>query len=378
MIPVWNCRRVVALGLLCIMNVRAETLRVFVGTYTGGSSEGIYAFGFDNQSGEVTGKILAAKSENPSFLVPSPNGRFLYAVNETDRWKGAPGGYLTAFSIGRADGSLQELNQQSAGGGAPCHLTIDASGRCVLAANYTGGSTVVLPVDPDGSLRPRSALIQHRGSSVDASRQKEPHAHSVNLSPDGRHAYVADLGTDRIYIHRFDPVAGTLTPAVPDSVALAPGSGPRHFAFAPDGRRAFVINEILSTLTGFTADRKTGALAEVDTVTTLPGGPVAGNSTAQVCVHPKGRFVYGSNRGDDSIVVYAVGKDGRMTFVERVPTGGKTPRNFNLDPSGRFLWAANQSSDSISIFRVDGRTGRLTSHGKPVTVGSPVCVVFVR
>ncbi len=360
------------------MNVRAETLRVFVGTYTGGSSEGIYAFGFDNRSGEVTGKILAAKSENPSFLVPSPDGRFLYAVNETDRWKGQPGGFLTAFSIEGVDGSLRELNQQSAGGAAPCHLTIDASGRCVLAANYTGGSTVVLPVDRDGSLRPRSALIQHRGSSVNASRQKEPHAHSVNLSPDGRHAYVADLGTDRIYIHRFDPVAGTLTPAMPDSVALAPGSGPRHFAFAPDGRRAFVINEILSTLTGFSVDRKTGALAEVDTVTTLPGGPVAGNSTAQVCVHPDGRFVYGSNRGDDSIVVHAVGKNGRMTFVERVPTGGKTPRNFNLDPSGRFLWAANQSSDSISIFRVDGRTGRLTPHGKPVTVGSPVCVVFVR
>lgn len=360
------------------MNVRAETLRVFVGTYTGGSSEGIYALRFDNRSGEVTGKILAAKSENPSFLVPSPDGRFLYAVNETDRWKGQPGGYLTAFSIEGVDGSLRELNQQSAGGAAPCHLTIDASGRCVLAANYTGGSTVVLPVDRDGSLRPRSALIQHRGSSVNTSRQKEPHAHSVNLSPGGRHAYVADLGTDRIYIHRFDPIAGTLTPAMPDSVALAPGSGPRHFAFAPDGRRAFVINEILSTLTGFTVDRKTGGLAEVDTVTTLPGGPVAGNSTAQVCVHPNGRFVYGSNRGDDSIVVHAVGKNGRMTFVERVPTGGKTPRNFNLDPSGRFLWAANQSSDSISIFRVDGRTGRLTPHGKPVTVGSPVCVVFVR
>ena len=378
MIPVSNCRRVLVLGLLCLMNVRAETLRVFVGTYTGGSSEGIYSFGFDNRSGEVTGRILAAKSENPSFLVASPNGRFLYAVNETDRWKGQTGGYLTAFAIEGTKGSLRELNQQSAGGGAPCHLTVDASGRCVLAANYMGGSTVVLPVDGDGSLKPRSALLQHRGSSVDASRQKEPHAHSVNLSPDGRHAYVADLGTDRVYIHRFDPVVGTLTPAMPDSVALPPGSGPRHFAFAPDGSRAFVINEILSTLTGFTVDRKTGALAIVDTVTTLPGGPVSGNSTAQVCVHPNGRFVYGSNRGDDSIVVHGLGKDGRMSFVQRMPTGGKTPRNFNLDPSGRFLWAANQSSDSISIFSVDAGSGRLTPHGKPVTVGSPVCVVFVQ
>ena len=376
--PVWNCGRVVALGLLCLVHSKAETLRVFVGTYTGGSSEGIYALGFDNRSGEVTGKILAAKSENPSFLVASPDGRFLYAVNETDRWKGQSGGYLTAFAIQGADGSLRELNQQSAGGGAPCHLTIDRSGRCVLAANYTGGSTVVLPVDADGSLKPRSMLVQHRGSSVNADRQKEPHAHSVNLSPDGRHAYVADLGTDRVYIHRFDPIAGTLTPAAPDSVALPPGSGPRHFAFAPDGRRAFVINEIVSTLTGFSVDRKTGALGIVDTVTTLPGGPVAGNSTAQVCVHPNGRFVYGSNRGDDSIVVYVVGKDGRMSFVERTSTGGRTPRNFNLDPSGRFLWAANQSSDSISIFRVDSQSGRLTPHGKPVTVGSPVCVVFVR
>lgn len=359
-----------------VFAVQAEPLRVFVGTYTGPKSEGIYAFRFDNETGEVEPLGLAAKSPQPSYLAVSPDQRFLYAVNEENTWKGQPGGSVTAFAIPAKGGTLKELNQQFSGGAAPCHLTVDPSGRCVLAANYTGGSVVTLPINPDGSLRPQSAFVQHTGSSVNPARQKEPHAHSVNLSADGSRAYVADLGTDRIQIYRFDAGTGSLMANDPASVALPPGSGPRHFAFSPDGRLAFVINEMLSTLTSFTVDSSRGALQAVDTVSTLPPDFKGQSSTAQVCVHPNGRFVYGSNRGDDSIAVFEVNSEGKLKWVERVSTQGKTPRNFNLDPSGRFLWAANQGSDSIVLFQVDAKTGRLTPTGKTLSVGSPVCVVF--
>jgi len=365
-------------GLLMGLTLQAESLRVFVGTYTGPKSEGIYAFSFDNDSGAVEPLGLAAKATNPSFLAVSPDQRFLYSVNEEGQWKGQPGGYLTAFAIPAKGAALKELNQQSSGGAAPCHLSVDATGRNVLAANYGGGSVVSLPVNSDGSLRPSSAFIQHTGSSVNSSRQKEPHAHSINLSPDNTLAFAADLGADKIFVYRFDAGTGALMGNDPAAVGLAPGSGPRHFACAPDGRHAFVINEMLSTLTSFSVESPRGVLTEVQTVSTLPSEFQGQSSTAQVCVHPNGKFVYGSNRGDDSIAVFSIAPNGKLQFVERVSTQGKTPRNFNLDPSGRFLWAANQSSDSIVLFRVDPATGRLTAQGKPLLVGSPVCVVFVR
>lgn len=369
---------VVAAGCVMASAVQAESLRVFVGTYTGAKSEGIYAFSFDNETGQVAPLGLAAKASNPSFLAVSPDRRFLYAVNEDGQWKGQPGGSLTAYAIPAQGGTLRELNQQGSVGAAPCHLSVDATGRVVLAANYTGGSVVAFPVRPDGSLGPRSAFIQHTGSSVNPDRQKEPHAHSINLSPDNRFAFAADLGLDQIRVYRLDPTVGSLTPNDPPAATVAPGSGPRHFAFTPDGTRACVINEMLSTLTSFTYDAGRGVLREVQTASTLPPGFTGGNSTAQVCVHPNGRFVYGSNRGDDSIAVFAVSPEGRLNWVERVSTQGKTPRNFHLDPSGRFLWAANQNSDSIVLFRVDAGTGKLTPAGTTLSVGSPVCVVFAR
>ena len=366
-------------GLAMAFSVQAETLRVFVGTYTGAKSEGIYAFRFDNQSGAVEPLGLAAKSSNPSFLALSPNQRFLYAVNEDMKFQGQAAGSITAFAIPSQGTALQELNQQSSMGTAPCHLTVDRSGHHVLAANYFGGSVISLPIQPDGSLRPHASFHQHTGSSVDPARQKEPHAHSINMSPDNRYALAADLGLDKILIYGFDPKTGVLKDH-PHAASLPPGSGPRHFAFAPDGRHAFVINEMLSTLTSFAYDPAHGSLKIIQTLSTLPPGaaPNKNTSTAQVCVHPNGKFVYGSNRGDDSIAVFSVSPEGKLTWVERVSTQGKTPRNFNLDPSGRFLWAANQSSDSIVLFRVDPNTGRLTPTGKTLSVGSPVCVVFAQ
>lgn len=368
-----------AIIMTTVIPARGEVYQVYVGTYTGPKSEGIYGCRFDTDTGVAVSQGLAAKSVSPSFLAVHPSGRFLYSANEADQWKGQPGGFLSAFAIESAGGGLRELNQQSSGGAGPCFVAVDRTGQALLAANYGGGSVVSLPIQADGSLKPRTAFVQHVGSSVNPERQKEPHAHSIYPSPDNRFALAADLGLDQVLVYRFDPVAGTLQPNVPPWTKLAPGSGPRHLAFAPDGRRVFVINEMLSTLTSMAYDAQRGTLTEIQTVSTLPGGqPRKDSSTAQVCVHPNGRFVYGSNRGDDSIVVMSVGPDGKLTWVDRVSTQGRTPRNFQLDPTGKYLWAANQNSDSVVIFRVDPATGRLTPTGQTLSIGSPVCVVFVK
>jgi 6-phosphogluconolactonase len=365
-------------GLALAGSVSAEQFLLYVGTYTGAKSEGIYGYRFDSGTGEVSELGLAAKSTNPTFLAVHPNGRFVYAANETGKWGDQPGGYVSAFRVDSATGRLIELNQQSSVGGAPCHLNVDATGKNVLVANYSGGSVACLPLNADGSLKPHSAFVQHVGSSVNPARQKEPHGHSVNLSPDNRFAFVADLGTDKIHTYAFDAAAGSLTARPELDVVMTPGSGPRHFAFGPKGAKAYVINELLQTVTAFRYAPKTGKLTAVDTISTLPDAkPVPGNSTAEVRVHPNGKFVYGSNRGHDSIAVFAVGKGGKLSAVQHVPVGGKTPRNFNFDPSGRFLFAGHQSSDSFSVFAVDGKTGQLSATGKTFKVGSPVCFRFV-
>ncbi len=370
--------QVAAVGLGLAVPAVAQPCLLYVGTYTGGKSEGIYAYRFDAESGAIEELGLAAKSVNPTFLAVHPDGRFVYAANEVERWGDTAGGYVTAFRVEPASGRLTELNQQSSGGDGPCHLIVDGRGRSVLVANYGGGSVAALPLNDDGSLRAPSGFDQHRGSSVNAARQAGPHAHSVNLSPDNRFAFVADLGTDRIHAYRFDAPAVYLSPRPDLDVVLPPGSGPRHFAWSPDGGRAFVINELLQTLTSLAYDADAGSLTPLDTVSTLPDAkPVAGNSTAEVRVHPNGRFVYGSNRGHDSIAVFAVDSRGRLTPVQTVPVGGKTPRNFNFDPTGRFLFAGHQGSDSFTIFRVDAETGRLTATGQKFQVGSPVCFRFV-
>lgn len=377
MTPVSRSWGFLAISLLTLWIMKAETFQVYVGTYTGPRSEGIYSFRFDSETGVVESRGLAAKSKSPSYLAVHPSGRFLYSANEADQWNGRPGGFLSSFAVG-PDGTLRELNGQSSVGAGPCFVAVDPTGRNLLAANYGGGSVLCLPIQADGSLKVHSAFLQHTGSSVNPQRQKEPHAHSIYPSPDNRFALSADLGTDQVLVYRFDAAAGALTPNSPPAARLAPGSGPRHMAFAPDGRLLFVINEMSSTLTSMAYDARRGTLSEVETVSTLPGGSRPDSSTAQVCVHPNGRFVYGSNRGDDSIVVFSVDRGGRMQWVERVSTQGRTPRNFQIDPTGQFLWAANQGTDSIVIFRVDPATGRLTPTGQTLAVGSPVCVVFAK
>ncbi len=381
-LPVFSTRvnlSLCALAAAITMPLAAEQYIMYVGTYTGPKSDGIYAYKFDDSTGETQPLGLAARTVNPTFLAIHPNGKFLYAANETDRWKDQKGGYVTSFSIDKASGKLTELNEQSTVGGGPCHLITDSSGKQLLVANYGGGSVASLPLNTDGSIGRHSFFSQHTGSSVNKGRQSEPHAHSVNLSPDSRYAFVADLGTDSIHVYGFSGTKG-MTAAIKDlETRIAPGSGPRHFTFSPDGRNAYVINELLSTVTAFSYDAKTGRLKEVNTASTLASQADAkDNSTAEIRIHPNGRFVYGSNRGHDSIAIFSRDtKTGALKLVEVTKTGGKIPRNFNFDPSGKYIFVGGQNSDDIAQFRVDPATGQLTPTGLKLKVGAPVCFRFV-
>ena len=280
---------------------------------------------------------------------------------------------MSAFAIDEVSGKLSLIDEEPSGGDGPCHIVVDAAGKNVLIANYGGGSVAAFPIAADGKLGPASSFIQHRGSSVDPGRQKGPHAHAIVLDAANRFALTADLGLDKVLVYRFDPAKGSLEAAA--EAALKPGSGPRHLAFHPDGRRLYVINELSSTLTAFRYEAERGALQDIGTVSTLPEGHSGRNSTAEIVVHPSGKFVYGSNRGHDSIAVFALdAQSGMPRLVEHRPTGGKTPRNFTVDASGRWLLAANQDSDTITLFRIDPSTGRLTREGAPLEAPMPVCI----
>lgn len=353
--------------------------RVYVGTYNaGGKSKGIYQFEFDANTGEAAEPSLAAEAKDPSFLAIHPSREYLYAVDEIGDFEGKPSGAVSAFEIGETAGKLTLLNQKPTKGAAPCHLTIDGSGQYVLAANYGGGSVACLPIQSHGKLGDAVAFQQHKGSSVDKARQESPHAHSVNLDIGNRFAFVADLGLDKVMIYRFDFTSGSLTPHDPAFAEVEPGSGPRHFAFHPAGKSAYVINEMKSTITVFSYDAEAGKLKAIQNVSTLPADFVGESYTADVQVHPSGKFLYGSNRGHDSIAVFAIDPaSGRLASLGREKTGGKTPRNFGIDPSGTYLLAENQGSDTIVVFKIDPFSGKLEPTGKSIAVPSPVCVKFL-
>lgn len=372
----------VATALSSIPSVTADdsvkTLRVYVGTYTGPKSEGIYRLELDLASGKVESKGVTKGVKNPSFLAIHPNEKFLYSVAEISDFNGKAAGGIAAFAINAHSGDLTALNQESSVGAGPCHLVVDRSGKNVLAANYGGGSVLSLPIGDDGRLRKATSFIQHEGASVDKGRQLTPHAHSINVDRNNKFAVAADLGLDKVLVYKLDPVAGTLTPNEPAFTKVAPGSGPRHFAFHPTGKFAYVINEMSLTVTAFAYDEAAGKLTEIQTLSTLPDGAMKQGSTAEVQVHPSGKFLYGSNRGHDSIVVYSIDQQtGRLTRVENEPTQGKTPRNFGIDPTGKYLLAANQASDSIVVFKINHETGALDPTGQSIEVPSPVCVKFL-
>ncbi|HUE05340.1 MAG TPA: lactonase family protein [Bryobacteraceae bacterium] len=356
----------------------AKEYLVYFGTYTDKGSKGIYVCRFRPSSGKLTAVELAAETPNPSFLAVDPASRYLFAANETGDFQGAKTGSVSSFVIDRHSGKLRALNTVASHGTDPCHLTVDKAGTHVLVANYSSGSVAVLPVKADGMLGEASDVKQHLGSSVDPERQKEPHAHNVILTPDNRFAVVADLGLDKLLVYRFDPAAGTLTPNDPPYGSVKPGSGPRHIALHPNGRYAYVISEMGNTITAFDWDGERGSFNELQSVRTLPKDFKGENTTAEIAIHPSGRFLYGSNRGHDSIAVYAIDPaNGKLTFVEDVATLGKEPRNFALDPTGAYLFAANQNSNTVVVFRINPKNGRLTPAGEKLDVFSPVCVTFV-
>ena len=354
---------------------------VYFGTYTGPKSKGVYVSRLNPATGALTPPQLAADTASPSFLAVHPSGNFLYSVNEVNTFDGKTSGAVSAFAVDRGTGLLKALNQQPTVGAGPAHLVVDKDGRNVLVANYGGGSVVVLPLEKNGRLKSPSAFVQHTGSSVNPQRQKEPHAHSINLDAANRFAYVADLGLDKILIYRFDQAKGLLTLNDPPSASVKPGAGPRHLAIHPTGRFAYVINEINCTITAFTNDSTKGELKEIHTVSTLPASQAmqSGFSGAEVQVHPSGKFLYASNRGHDSIAVFSIDQTtGRLTYVENEPTQGSTPRGFGIDPDGGYLLVGNQKSDSVVVLRIDQQNGKLSPTGTRIELGSPVCVKFVR
>jgi len=351
---------------------------VYVGTYTHkGASEGIYIYRLEMATGALTLAGVAGGVQNPSFLALDPQRRYLYAVNETMEFAGQPGGGISAFAVDAQTGALTFINSQRTHGGAPCHVSVDQTGRFVYVANYMGGNAAAFLVRAGGGLQPASAVVQHAGSGVNPHRQEGPHAHSITLDPTNRFAFVADLGIDRVMVYRLDLEGGTLPPHTAPSVEVEAGAGPRHMAFHPNGRYAYLITEMGNTIVAFAYDAAQGTLDALQTVPALPDDFTGLSHCADIHVTPSGKFLYGSNRGHDSLVIYAIDAEtGLLAYVGHAPTLGKTPRNFAIDPTGTYLFAANQDSDSIVTFRIDPQTGKLTPTGQVTEVPMPVCVII--
>jgi len=351
---------------------------LFVGTYTEKESKGIYAYRFDAASSELTPLGVAAETANPSFLAIDPSRRFLYAVNEVQNYKGASSGAVSAFAINHQSGKLSLLNQVASRGSDPCYIAFDKTGKYALVANYTGGNVAVFPVPLDGHIGEPSAFVQHQGSSVNKERQEGPHAHWIETTSDNRFAIAADLGLDELLVYRFDAKTGSLTANDPPYAKLDPGAGPRHLAFHPDNKFAYVVNELQSSITAFTYYGSRGVLQKLNTITTVPKGFSGSNDTAEIKVHPSGKFLFASNRGHDSIAVFSIDSHtGTLALVDHFSTQGKTPRNFEIDPTGKLLFVANQDTNNIVVFRINPNDGKLTPTGQILHVPAPVCLKFM-
>jgi 6-phosphogluconolactonase len=351
---------------------------VCVGSYNTAKGRGIHAYRFDAAAGRLTSLGLSTEAVNPTFVTVDRSGRFLYATKEVTRHEGRKGGAVKAFAIDRKTGKLRFLNEVASGGTIPCYVALDKTGRFAMVANYGSGSIEALEVRSDGRLGKVTAFDQYAGSGVNPERQEGPHAHSINVSPDNRYALAADLGLDKVFVYQFDQKTGALAPNNPAYATVNPGSGPRHIAFARNGRFVYVIGEMKSNITTFAYEAAHGTLRKLQTVSTLPKSYKGQSDCAEVAVSPSGKFVYGSNRGHDSIAVFAADpKKGTLTAIERVPSGGNWPRHFAIDPTGAYLLVANQESDSLVVFAINRKTGRLIPTGQVANVNSPACVRFV-
>lgn len=377
--------RYFALALLAVLpagtllGADPETaLRTYIGTYTGSSgSQGIYQAELNLADGALKLVGLAGEAKNPSFIALPPSANFLYAVSEVDDYDDSHGGALSAFAVDAANGNLELLNHQSSGGAGPCFVSLDKAGKHALVANYGGGSVAVLPIDGAGKLQPASCFIQQEGSGPDKSRQEGPHAHCIKLDAANRFALACDLGCDKVFIYRFDAATGKLTLGEQPWMETEPAAGPRHLAFHPSGKWVYIVNELNSTLTAAVYDGEAGTLKRLQSLSTIPAGGVPGNSGAEVVAHPNGKFVYSSNRGHNSIAMFAIDQQtGKLTSLGQHPVGGKTPRNFNIDPSGKFLLAAAQDSNRIIVHAIDQATGKLAQTEHSIDVPMPVCIKF--
>jgi 6-phosphogluconolactonase len=355
------------------MRESTDVAWVYFGTQRSGPGTGFSRARFDPVGGVLTPPLLVAVAADPSYFVIHPDGRHLYTCNS-----GTPGG-VSAYALTSDTGDLTFLNAHVSRGRGPSHLSLDRSGRFVLAANYGGGYVEVVAIAGDGSLSQQTACMQHEGQSVHPERQTRPYAHCVRVDPDNRFALVADLGLDRIVVYRFDQASGALAHHNPPYVSVPPGSGPRHLAWHPNGRWLYLVEEITSAATVLVWEAGTGTLREIQTLPALPSDFSGESTAAEILVHPGGHFVYVSNRGHDSVAVFAVDQQtGRLTLVQHVPSGGRTPRYMAFDLTGDWLIVANHDSDTATVLALDGTTGRLKAHGPPVSVHRPFGIALVR
>ena len=347
---------------------------LYVGTYTHGESEGVYLCEFNPKTGSVTGRTVAAEINNPTFLAISPDRQTLFSITGPGDESGSGMGYLSAYSIDSETGALTYINKQPSRGVGPCHLTVDTQGSYLLAANYASGTVAMLPIASDGSLREATGFVQHQGSGPNMDRQEGPHAHSITLDHNDNFAFAAALGPDKILAYTLDRDGGLLTPNNPPSISLAGGQGPRHFDFHPSEKYAYAINEMGNTVTAFEYDGINGSLEEIQTIPTIPPDFKDSTHCADIHVSPNGKFLYGSNRGHDSIVIFKIAETGRLTLIGYESTGGETPRNFMIDPSGDFMLVANQDTNTIVSFCINQSTGELEPTGDIADVPNPVCL----
>jgi 6-phosphogluconolactonase len=366
-----------ALALLAAPNpAPAADPVVFVTAFAPGDKGVIHAYQFDTSTGRLIPLRRTAGVENPFFLTLSPDRKYLYSIHAR-QFGGKDNEQVAAYEITGRTGELKFLNRQSAEGTASCYLDVDRTGKMLLVANYSSGSVASLPVKADGSLGEKASFIQHTGSSVNPQRQKEPHAHCIVVSPDNKYAYAADLGTDQILCYKLDPATAKLTPNNPPFAKAPPGAGPRHLTFHPGGKRAYVINELLNSVTVFDYDAASGTLTERQTIPTLPDDFKGTSYCADLKITPDGRFLYGTNRGHDSIAAYRIGDDGRLALVAIEPSQGKGPQNLAITADGAWLLCANMPGNNVAVFRIDPMTGRLTSAGEPVSQPSPSCIMLL-
>ncbi|HLN32595.1 MAG TPA: lactonase family protein [Gemmataceae bacterium] len=349
---------------------------VFVTSFAPGERGGIHAYEFSTKDGKLKPVRRTAGAENPFFLALSPDRKYLYSTH-AKQFGTKENEQVAAYEVVGRTGELKLLNRRSAEGTAACYLDVDKTGKAILVANYSSGSVASLPIKVDGSLGEATSFIRHRGSSVNPQRQKEPHAHCIVVSPDNTYAFAADLGTDQIFGYKLDAAAARLTPNKPSFARSPAGAGPRHLTFHSNGKRVYAINELLNSVTVFDYDADSGTLSETQTISTLPDGFKGTSYCADVKVTPDGRYLYGTNRGHDSIAMYKIGEDGRLSLIAIKPSLGKGPQNLAISPEGEWLLCANMPGNNVAVFRIDARTGRLMSAGEPVNQPSPSCIMLV-